>query len=83
MRPGELIAHARAHVCDLAGVQVESVSGLGRDGNEEWVVTVEALELARVPNTMDVMATYEVRLSDEGELVGFRRVGRYQRSVAS
>jgi hypothetical protein len=44
-------------------------------------VTVEAVELARVPRTMDVMGTYQVTLSDEGELRGFHRVGRYERSA--
>jgi hypothetical protein len=81
VRPAELIDAGRRHVGDLAGVEAESISGLRRDGDEAWVVTVEALELARVPSTMDLMGTYEVTLSDEGELVGFRRLGRYERSA--
>jgi Gas vesicle synthesis protein GvpO len=80
VRLAELIREARKHVCELAGVEVESVSGLVRD-DEGWVVTLEALEFPRVPNTTDVMATYEVTLSPEGELLGFRRVGRYQRAA--
>jgi hypothetical protein len=41
---------------------------------------VEVVELARIPNTMDVMGTFEVTLSEGGELVGFRRRGRHRRS---
>jgi hypothetical protein len=29
---------------------------------------------------MDVLGTYEVTLSDDGELVGFRRTRRYHRA---
>jgi hypothetical protein len=81
VRPGQLLDEARKHVHDLAGVEAETVSGLVADDGHGWVVTVEAVELPRVPNTMDLMGTYEVTLSQDGELLGFRRVGRYQRTA--
>jgi hypothetical protein len=82
VRPGELIQEARERVHELAGVEAETVSGLAAAGDDDgWIVTVEAVELVRVPNTMDLMATYEVTLSREGELLGFRRLGRYQRAA--
>jgi Gas vesicle synthesis protein GvpO len=81
VRPGELLEKAREQVKELAGVHAETVSGLVPDGDHGWVVTVEAVELPRVPNTMDLMGTYEVTLSEEGELRGFRRVGRYTRAA--
>jgi hypothetical protein len=77
--PGQLIEEARKQVHALAGVEVESISGLAGAGDDGWIVTLEAVELARVPNTMDLMGTYEVTLSAEGALKGFRRLGRYQR----
>ena len=58
----------------------EAVTGLRRDDGG-WTVTVEALELARVPSTMDVLGTYEITLSDEGRLLGLRHVGRHRRSA--
>ena len=79
MKPAELIKEAKEAVAQLTGLTVETVSGLDRDG-DGWVVTVEALELERVPKTMDVLGTYEVTLSDDGELNGFSRRGRYHRS---
>jgi Gas vesicle synthesis protein GvpO len=81
VRPAQLLEEARKQVADLAGVQAETVSGFVPDGDHGWVVTVEAVELARVPNTMDVMSSYEVTLSEDGELRGFRRVGRYTRAA--
>jgi hypothetical protein len=38
------------------------------------------LELRRIPETSDVLATYEVELDDDGSLTGYRRVKRYTRA---
>jgi hypothetical protein len=81
VRPAELIDEARKQVQELAGADAETVSGLAGAGDDGWTVTVEAVELMRVPSTMDLMGTYEVTLSQEGELRGFRRLGRYQRGA--
>lgn len=81
MSPGQLIQEARKQVHELAGVETDTVSGLTGAGDDGWIVTVEAVEMVRVPNTMDLMGTYEVTLSQEGELLGFRRLGRYQRAA--
>jgi hypothetical protein len=45
-----------------------------------WLVTVEVLELARVPDTTDVLASYEVELDAGGEPRGYRRTRRYHRA---
>ena len=82
MRVRELLDTAIRQVADLTGSQVETVSGLERDGDEAWVVTVEVLELERVPSTMDLLASYEIRLTDDGDVLGFRRARRYSRSAA-
>jgi hypothetical protein len=81
VRPRELLATAMSEVGDLTGLPVETVSSFERDGDGDWIVTVEVLELERVPNTMDVLASYEVRLSDDGEVRGFNRRRRYPRSA--
>jgi hypothetical protein len=75
-----LVQQARQQVTELTGMPAEAVTGLRRDDGG-WTVTVEALELTRVPSTMDVLGTYEITLSDEGRLLGLRRVGRHRRSA--
>jgi hypothetical protein len=77
----QLLDVAREQVADVTGQPVETVSGLHRDGDGAWIVNVEVLELERVPNTMDLLATYEVTLSDDGELLGFERRRRYHRAA--
>jgi hypothetical protein len=78
--PQELAQQARRQVAEMTGLESGTVTGLGRAGDDRWVVTVEVVELERIPNTMDVMGIFEVTLSEEGNLVGLRRSGRHRRS---
>jgi hypothetical protein len=80
MKAGKLIEQAKREVSQLTGLKTETVTSLAADGDKQWIVQVEALEVSRVPSTMDVLGTYEVTLSSDGELVGFRRTRRYHRA---
>ena len=77
----EIAESAVDQVHDLIGRPVESITGIERDGNE-WVVTLEVLELERVPTTTDVLGKYEVTLDKDGELIGTQRTRRYPRAEA-
>ena len=77
----ELGKAAMRTVHELTGYQPEAVTGLEWDG-EVWQITVDALELSRIPNTTDVLGAYIVRLDEEGALRGYRRDRRFQRSDA-
>jgi gas vesicle protein GvpO len=77
----ELGLAALAAVKELTGYQPEAVTGLEWDG-DLWRVTVDALELPRIPNTTDVLGSYAVQLDDQGTLHGYRRVRRFQRGQA-
>jgi hypothetical protein len=77
----ELSAAALATVEDLTGYEPEAVTGLEWDG-EFWRVTVDALELRRIPSTTDVLGSYVVELDDRGTLHGYKRVKRFQRGQA-
>ncbi len=72
---------AKRELSELMGKEPESVSSLERD-DDGWRVTLEFLELERIPNTSDVMASYEATIDGDGELVEYRRVRRYTRSQA-
>ena len=51
-----------------------------RKTDDGWVVTVEVLEIGRVPETTDVLASYEVSVDKEGDVTGYHRVRRYLRA---
>src|SRR5437588_157755 len=75
----KMLERARSQVQDLLGEQPESVSGIVRsDGH--WSVMLEVVEVRRVPDTTDVLASYEVVLDNDGNLVGLERKRRYFRS---
>ena len=74
----ELTLAARRTVQELTSYPAEAVTGFQWDG-ETWLVSVDVLELERVPNTTDVMATYVVQLDDKGGLLGYKREKRFLR----
>jgi hypothetical protein len=75
----EVVDRARSHVAGLLGKEADSVSGISR-GNGSWTVTVEVVEVHRVPESTDVLSSYEVVLDDDGDLLSLERRGRYRRS---
>jgi len=74
-----VVATARRRLETLLGTDVERVSGLER-ANGQWQVMLEVVEVARIPESTDVLATYEVDLDEDGDLLGVGRVRRYRRS---
>jgi len=62
-------------VKELTGYEPEAVTGLEWDG-DEWQISVEVLELERIPNTTDVIGEYAVKLDERGALRGYKRTGR-------
>ncbi len=78
----EAIQSVRRELPSLLGRPVESVLGVMKDEDESWRVTVQVVELERIPRTTDVLGAYEVTLDDDGELVGYRRRRRYHRGQA-
>ncbi|MEV6940188.1 gas vesicle protein [Streptomyces sp. NPDC051132] len=77
----EVLRQARAQLTELTGLVPETVSSFEQT-EDGWSLEVEVLELARVPDTMSLMASYQVELDPEGQLTGYRRVRRYERGRA-
>ena len=77
----EIALEAAQQVQELIGRPVEAVTGVEKNGRE-WNVTLEVLELQRVPTTTDVLGRYEVTLDKNGEVTSARRTRRYPRAEA-
>jgi hypothetical protein len=54
--------------------KAEGITSISREG-EEWKVMVEVLERKAVPDTQDILSTYELKLSGDIDLIGYKRVG--------
>ncbi|HEY8985301.1 MAG TPA: gas vesicle protein [Streptomyces sp.] len=79
--PTEVLNQARKQLAELTGTAAETVSSFERT-DDGWSLEIEVLELARVPDTMSLMAGYRVELDPEGRLTSYRRVRRYERGRA-
>jgi hypothetical protein len=79
----ELSRAALTTVAELTGYRPEAVTALEWDGdNGSWRITVDALELERIPNTTDLLGEYVVQLDEDGSLRGYHRARRFQRGHA-
>lgn len=76
----EIAARARDELSDITGLGAEGVTSLEQAEDGTWIVTVELLELSRVPETDDVLGSYEVEVDGDGQLLAYRRLRRYARS---
>ncbi|MEU2054309.1 gas vesicle protein [Streptomyces bungoensis] len=76
--PMEVLRQARSQLAELTGLNPESVSSFEQT-EDGWSLEMEVLELPRVPDTMSLMASYQVELDRRGDLTGYRRVRRYER----
>lgn len=74
----EIAQRAKEQLAELTGHAADTVSGLLKD-EDGWHVTVDMLEMKYVPDTGDVLATYEALLDDEGNLLSYQRTRRYRR----
>jgi hypothetical protein len=91
----EAAKRAVHHVTEMTGRAAESVIGIQRaasggegngsdtnDGEGGWCVIVEVVETHRIPDSADILATYQAEVDADGELVSYRRLRRYLRGRA-
>jgi hypothetical protein len=67
-----------AQLGELTGHDVEGVISVERN-DDGWKVGVEVVESHRIPDSADILATYEVGLDEDAELMSYRRTERYSR----
>ena len=72
---GTLIEKAREELSKLTGLKASSTVGAAKD-EKGWHISIEMLEKQSIPDQMDILATYEALLDDEGNFLGFERKSR-------
>ena len=75
----EIVEEAKRKLQELLGTEPEKVSGFHRS-NGRWTVTLEVVNVRRVPDTTDVLSSYEVAFDDDRNLVSLSETRRYRRS---
>jgi Gas vesicle synthesis protein GvpO len=77
-KPADVVREAANQLTELTGRRPEKVLGFDKD-DDGWRVRFELLELGRIPNSTDLLGCYEVRVDEDGDLVGYERRQRYLR----
>ncbi|MBA3047261.1 gas vesicle protein [Patescibacteria group bacterium] len=72
LEPKELVEKAKKQLADLTGFSSPAGIGFKKEG-EEWVVKVEIVEKKSIPDGMDVLGIYNIRLDAKGNLLGYER----------
>lgn len=47
--------------------------------DDAWQIGIEVVETRRIPDSADILASYQVQLEPDGELHSYRRTRRYAR----
>jgi hypothetical protein len=74
----QAVKAALRQVMDLTGKQAESITNVERR-EDGWMIGIEVVEDRRIPSSADILASYEAIVDQDGELIAYRRVGRYIR----
>ena len=77
-----MVQSAKEQLAGLLAREPDSVSGLERT-EDGWLVTLEVVEVSRIPSSTDVLASYELTLDEDHNLVRYRRGRRYYRAQAN
>lgn len=78
MNGPQIVQMAKEQLNALTGLRPDTVSKMLKSG-EGWRIVVEMLELKVIPDSKDLLATYETVLDDEGNLLSYERTARYRR----
>lgn len=72
MATKDLLEKAKKELADLTGFKFPSAIGFKKEGND-WIATIEVVEKESIPDGMDILGTYEVRVDESGKILGYER----------
>jgi len=72
MATKDILEKAKKELADLTGFKSPSAIGFKKEDNE-LIATIEVIEKESIPDGMDVLGTYEVRVDDSGKIISYER----------
>jgi hypothetical protein len=69
----EIVKKARSELEALIGLDISSTIQATKEG-DEWLVSLEVVEKHSIPEGMDILAAYDTRLDQAGNMLEFKRV---------
>ena len=74
----QIIEKAREELSKVTGLELSTTIGAAKE-EKGWKVTIEMVEKHSLPDQMDILATYEVILDNNGNVIEFNRTGLRKR----
>jgi len=74
----QVAKRAREQLVEVTRLAPDTVSSIRRE-EDGWHVALEMVEMKRIPDSTDMLATYELLLDAEGNLLQYERTKRYLR----
>ena len=68
----ELSEQAKSQLAEVTGLKPLTITGAFKD-EQGWHITLDMLEMSRIPPATDVLGDYEVLLDDDGNMLRFER----------
>ena len=68
-----MIKKVQSELSALTGLEISSTVGAEKE-EDGWLVTLEVVEKHSIPDGMDILAIYETRVDQEGNMLEFKRV---------
>ncbi len=73
-----LVEHTKLQMAAITGLQYDTISQF--DPSEGgWKMVIDMLEYRSVPRTQDLLSSFEVMLDGAGDVIRWRRTGRFTR----
>jgi len=74
-----LVQQARKQLEELTCLELASTVSVRKD-KSGWRVQVEAVEKRSIPDSQDILSTYELTVDEDANVLNFTRVGMRKRS---
>lgn len=76
----EVIERAKKELKEVTNLEVSNVVGISKTEEDGWLVTVELIERKSIPDTQDLIGTYNVIYNDNGEgMISYERTRVHRR----
>lgn len=67
-----LARQAKNQMAEVTGLKPVTVTGIFKD-DQGWRISLDMMEMSRIPNSTDVLGDYEVVLDEAGNMLKFER----------
>lgn len=81
MKLKDAVEIAKGSLREFTPLPLSGVTGVVHIPDDDtWIVTIELIERVSIPDTFDILGSYEMVIDNEGDIIEYRRVGARKRN---